>query len=376
MASLSEYQLYWYDVKCGAGTLVDACPDQFVFATQASTAARLYRVRSVQDLLQLITGHEQSAERVMAGMIALLAGNLLATGQWRCLLSLAVAVGLALIIDSRIPAVIAVSATLILLTWLFLSTIWRGMVSIDWVLTVTLVLFSTLATFAGVVNVVKQDPRSYVLLQERTNSESSRKCARAGPSPVAIRNDCCMDVKLLVFDARDIVRWVPHGGLLAGTLLPRGGVHEVGSKPPYVVKLYAPWEKELGSFIVEDGVYSFRATVPPLQLRSSEQPAFSNCTESTVALCICEVGCLTSSLWLPLAPIFARLSWPVHTLQPNQAFPLGDRPCQIRVYQGLWEQACCILRAQESVDYVGTVRWTEKQSAVRKSCSSLLDAVH
>lgn len=372
MVSLSEYELYWYDVNCGK--LVDRCPDQFVFATQASTAAKLHRVRSVQDLLQLISGHERSAEQVMAGMIALLAGNLLAIGQWRCLLSLGVAVVLALIVDSRIPAVIAVSATLILLTWLFLSTIWRGMVSVDWVVTVTVVLFGTMATFAGVVNVVKQDPRSHVLLHETTNGEGSQKCER--PPSVAIRNDCCMDVKLLVFDAKDIVRWVPQGGLLAGTLLPRGGIHEVGSRSPCVIKLYAPWEKELGSFLVEDGTYSFRATIPPLVLRSSEQPAFSNCTESTVALCICEVGCLTSSLWMPLAPIFARLSWPVHILLPNQKIPLWDRPCLIRVYQGLWEQACCMLRAQESVDYVGTVRWTEKQSAVKKSYSSLLGAVH
>ena len=68
----------------------------------------------------------------------------------------------------------------------------------------------------------KQDPRSYVLLQEPTtaapaatvSSMSSTLSEMSGPYQSSIRNACHMDVKVLCFHENDRVQFIPKGGLL------------------------------------------------------------------------------------------------------------------------------------------------------------------
>merc|ERR1712086_343012 len=147
-------------------------------------------------------------------------------------------------------------------------------------------------------------------------------------------NDSCMDVKLLVFDGSDVVRWIPHGGVFGGHLLPRGGLHRLGHRPPHAVKFYAPWGKEIGAFLVEGGMHSFRATMPPLLLVPSSPSSFINHTESLVRICICDQGSWSSTPFLPMAAGFARISWPMLSAPPGERVPITT-PCVLRVFQGL-----------------------------------------
>jgi hypothetical protein len=273
MVSLSNYQLIWSSAKQGPGALppgmerAEACAgapgdkaatppltceldaaevtQQFVFTTEGGTdtpedsLSSLPRVRSVQDLLDLISVEEKSLTLLLSnlavGVIAVLLGNLAAGGQW---LHLFVLTGAGLLAALRATwfgaaGVVTVSACMF---WDTLRSVWSGMVSADWLITMFTIVLVALVLFKCFRDSGQEDPRSHVLLMEQPSSHA------------VIRNDCLSDVKLLVFDGTDICRLVPYGGLFGGTRVPRGASCCVGTSPPYIVKVYAPFERELGIF--------------------------------------------------------------------------------------------------------------------------------
>lgn len=371
MAALGEYGLYWASAPRKEDSVCEGRLGQYVFATQGDEplAAGLRRARSVTELVRALAGGGGSGERAVVGaavaFMALLSGNLIATGRWRSLLGFGT-VGVVLAIwemRTGLPAI------LVGLVGLFGDTVWEGEASLEWLVTVALTVVLALLVLTVVMNFVQEDSRGYVLLRE-TNDPVSR---------TVLTNSCCMDVKLLVFDGADAVRLVPQGGLLGGVLVPRGASHELAGQPPYVVKVYAPWERELGAFEVTSGTYSFQATLAPLVLAPARAALFQNKCQETVAICTTAVGCWTCSLWLPFAPLFARLVWPSQLVAPDGKVELPG-PCMLRVYGSgllgpLAQRASCMVRQNESAEYFGSVRWTGTPTTVKRTSSSVLSAV-
>eukprot|EP00927_Polykrikos_kofoidii_P060881 TRINITY_DN55786_c0_g1_i1.p1 TRINITY_DN55786_c0_g1~~TRINITY_DN55786_c0_g1_i1.p1 ORF type:complete len:359 (-),score=44.16 TRINITY_DN55786_c0_g1_i1:72-1148(-) len=344
MTSTGDYQLYWYDM-CVDANSQGTCPHQFVFTTRSNVPANLFRVRTVQDMLKLLPGGESSAPTVVVVLAALLCGNLIARGDWQVLTAIIVAGLSAAVLQLKIVRDLLV----LLLVVLFFQTLVRGLVCWQWFGTVSMIILIVWAAEISIGSVVHQDPRSYVLLQDEVSDSA------------IIRNRCCMDVKLLIFDGDDLVRMIPrNGGLFGGTLVRRDGSICAGSEPPYFVKVFSPFWKELGTFVVECGTYSFRATVPPFVVRQSDSPRFTNSTETMVTICICNEDHWTSSLWLPSAGLVARLLHKGHKVpsQQEQAVP-GN--CCLRVYTGFLgssEVAHCFLRQGERAEFVGSITWS------------------
>lgn len=366
MSCLGTYQLYWSD----DGVMSPANGDkgtsarcgQHVFTSSPGTQAgpRLRRVRTVQDFVEAISGSSRSVDWAAVAALAMLCGNLVATGQWLLLVLFLLAGMVLAVLELRVAA----TAELVALSLLLLSSVRSGMVGFHWMATVTaIVLFAVLALTAT-SHAVREDPRGHALVCERSSKS------------VKIRNDCCMDVKMLIFDATDVVRLVPHGGLLGGVLVRRGALYEVGSESPYIVKFYAPWGRELGAFLVEGGIYSFRATAPPIVLAKSPSPTFTNRSEEPVLACRCG-QCWTNSLWVPMAPLFARLRWPSKLVLPGNTISL-DGPCLLRVYvpRSVDQRACAVLFEGESSEYLGPVLWSTGRGNVRKSVSSMFNVIH
>eukprot|EP00929_Paragymnodinium_shiwhaense_P007921 TRINITY_DN111846_c0_g1_i1.p1 TRINITY_DN111846_c0_g1~~TRINITY_DN111846_c0_g1_i1.p1 ORF type:complete len:486 (+),score=55.79 TRINITY_DN111846_c0_g1_i1:124-1581(+) len=461
MTSLSQYQLYWWDLGTQDGDEdCHSCPDQFVFTTGEEMPFSLSRVKSLHDLQELLSRGESEAHKVAVAFVALLGGNLVAMGEWEYLLCF-VAVGLTVAVLQLRRAAWAMAG---LLMAFFFNTVWKGLVSLEWLLTVALVVLLAVMSVVMSDTLSKEDPRGYVLLPEQPSDT------------VVIRNHCYMDVKLLVFDGYDAVRLIPYGGLLGGTLLPRAGSCILGINPPYIIKVYAPWGKEVGAFRVPSlSVFGLRATAPPLLLRrcrysaqsrigcggpevgnsaacaqdslmATATPApssasltatgrlkrlagsvggslaagggpaasgssmasidgrgqgrraaggsgggstgsgismrsgssvaslvppatsgdvrgkarFRNRSEDvSVLLGISRPGDWTSSLWIPLTGIAARLLRQTSFVPPGKEVSLPV-PCVIRVYTGLGgirEEAYCTVWAGELVDYVGGMKW-------------------
>lgn len=370
MAALGEYQLFWSDSDATAksssnlaGSL-GARDDQYVFTTRvdAPMRSRLRRVKTVYDLLEVIAGKSRSIDGYAVAGLALLIGNLIATGRWMLLLTFALGGALLAVLELRLAA----AAGAAVLVELLASSVWDGLVSVEWLVTVAAVVLSALATMTIAAYNVREDPREHVLVSVRPGAD------------VVLRNDTCMDVKLLVFDGADFVRLVPKGGLFSGVLLPRGGTHCIAGGATHVIKAYAPWGRELGTYHVWGGGYSFRATAPPLLVSPSGAPSFRNCSQEPVIICQCSPQCWTSSLWLPAAPVWARLVWPAVSVAPGQSVPISG-PCQLRVYEpsrgAVAERACCALRKGEGAEYVGPMEWSTVRTGVRKSVSSMLVAM-
>jgi len=387
--SLGEYILYWYcdappisdgdvvDDGAGFAAFPASCSAsgrrrQFVFAARAEEeplTTTLQRVRTLPDLLHALAGtsygggSEHRAAAATVAVLALLGGNLVAAGRWATLLGLgATGLGLA-ILETRVGVMLVITV----MAWLLCLRVVSGDISLEWAATEVFVVLSALMVFLGVAQCLQEDSRSYVLLLERHRSG------------VAVRNGCCMDVKLLVFDSSDHVRLVPQGGLLGGVFVPRGATHFLGGRPPYYVKVYAPWERELGYFEVPAGEYCFQATVPPLVLAPADEPRFTNSSEEHVAICVCGERCWTDSLWLPFAPVFARLRWPAKRVPPGGSVKLHS-PSTLRVYgcgiMGSFVQhACARAYKGESAEFTGPYRWTHTGKSIHRSCSSLLHCV-
>lgn len=353
---MGDFQLYWSSRDAG-----DTSPrhcEQFVFSTDQKTPS-LRKVRSVQDLCQLLSGHElPSLDAFAVGGCALLYGNLVAAGQWWRFAFLAASGALMAIWEMRLCGV----AVSLLLAWFLLENL-QIRASMHWFKVVVLIVTAALAILRALTAAIREDPRGHVLL-------------RVADGECIIRNQCCMDVKMLIFEGSDLVRLVPHDGLLGGTLVARGASCCLGDNPPYVVKVYAPWEKELGTYLVRDGAYTLHATVPPLLLFPSDSPTLTNLCEATIRVCVCPPDCWTCSLWLPLAPLFARLRWSSQLLPPDQSLSLGGQRCVLHIFgQGplsaIRQLATCRVDAGEGVEYVGGVQWSPPPSGVRKSASSL-----
>jgi len=389
MTSLSDYRLWWSSA-CHAATSPteqadSVAQEQYVFATQegqSSTefeAQSLRRVRSVEDMLLLLSGGDHSgAKKIVVFVLALLGGNLVANGQWQYLFTLAMG-GVVLAIGAHQ----AIGKLLILLLGLsFLRSVCGVIASIcsngfvlpehlSWCITVALIAVLAVSVMILVQHFVEEDTRHHVLLLKQETGS------------VTIHNDCFMDIKLLVFDGFDVVRLVPRAGLLSGSLLKRGCSHFVGNSPPYVVKIYAPMERELGAFLVQRGTYSFRATTPSLQLTSAsfEAPVFKNSSGDPVCVCMCSIDCWTRSLWLPFTSLFARLIWRGVAVAPEGIVPLLG-PCVLRVFltglKSLSQEAWCMVTAHESAEYTGRVHWSAppKKRMPTSSSSEVLQPIH
>lgn len=181
-----------------------------------------------------------------------------------------------------------------------------------------------------------------------------------------------MDIKLLIFNGDDMIRLIPMGGLLGGSLVPRGASHAVGDAPPYFVKVYAPFEYELGTFLVEGGIYSFRPTVPPFLLAPSTAPMFTNSTQTAIVVCICNADDWTRTVWFPFTWFFARLTKPARTVLPGEGFVLKGDPCVVRIFGGggmeRWhEKSYCMANANEHVEYLGSIQWTSQRVGFRNA---------
>ncbi|CAE7592726.1 unnamed protein product [Symbiodinium natans] len=394
MTSHGDYHLIWYDVRSERDLFQ---PDQFIFETvHAECAPSLSRVRRANDLFELLSGGDREATtKVVVAVLALLGGNLIARGQWAAFFSF-VGIFLTVGVFQQLQALAIVAA--IALVCHFVKTLWDGTVSFEWLITV-MVIVVLAVFFVMVVRVLsKQDPRSYVLLKE--SSEHTEHTEHSA----LIRNQCCMDVKVLSFEANDNVRFVPRGGLLPkGSVVKRGCDIDLGTQPPYSVKIFAPFETELGTWTDVQGHYVLRATAPPAIITPSSaksptkspsrgkpskpsEPSelFRNSTETEVVLCVCQRQHWTSSLWLPLSQGIARLRWPGRLVKPNEEVEV-PAPCVVRVYTGLvnvfgvhgpiggvLEQACCMIEAGEDVDFVGGITWSRPLDRARNSVSSLL----
>ncbi|CAE7766594.1 unnamed protein product [Symbiodinium sp. CCMP2592] len=373
MTSFGDYHLIWYDVRSERDAFQ---PDQFIFETVVESAPSLSRVRSANDLFELLSGGDREATtKVVVALMALLGGNLIARGQYTAFVSF-VGIFLTVGVFQQLKGLAQASAVL-LVCYFLKTTIWDGTVSFEWLLTVLVIM--VLAVFLVMVIRIlsRQDPRSYVLLKEQSSSHHAE-----------IRNKCCMDVKVLSFEAYDNVRFVPRGGLLPeGSVVPRGGLIQLGNSPPYSVKIFSPFETELGTWTDVQGRYVLRETIPALLLRASLGPVsiFRNSTDKSLVLCLCKANHWTSSLWLPLSQAIARLHWPGRVVKPQEEVEVPMVPCVVRVYTGfvnvfgahglpggILEQACCMLETGEDVDFVGGVTWSRPLDRARNSMSSLL----
>jgi len=343
---------------------------QFVFETQGDApplTVGLRRARSVQDVMKVLGGGGSRGEHVLlvsvVTAVSLLGGNLVATGQWLSLVGSAVLLTMFGFLESRW----GVRAVLMVMTSALFHTIVTNRVTFQWVITMALVVVFAMFCVEIITSLVKEDPRGYVMIPHGVEGTS-----------VVIENRFAMDVKLLVFDDTDALRVVPQGGLLAGTVVPRGASTCIGDQPPYIVKVYAPWERELGTFKVAAGHYKFQATVPPLLLRSEDPPCFVNSSGEPVNVCTCAVDNWTRSLWVPLAPLLARLVFPSRKVAVDESFALSG-PCLLHVYDSgllaLRHCASCVVGQGEGVEYLGCVRWTGVKAKVNRSSSSLAEHV-
>ncbi|CAE7019834.1 unnamed protein product [Symbiodinium sp. CCMP2456] len=372
MTSFGDYHLIWYDVRSERDAFQ---PDQFIFETVVETVPSLSRVRSANDLFELFSGGDREAPtKVVVALMALLGGNLIARGQYTAFFSF-VGIFLTVGVFQQLKGLAQASAVL-LVCYFLKTTVWDGTVSFEWLVTVLIIM--VLAVFLVMVIRIlsRQDPRSYVLLKEKSSQHAQ------------IRNQCCMDVKVLSFEAHDNVRFVPRGGLLPkGSVVPRGGLIHLGHQAPYSVKIFSPFETELGTWTDVQGHYVLRETIPPCIISESRSssPIFRNSTEAEVVLCLCKRHHWTSSLWLPLSQAIARLRWSGRLVKPQEEVELAMVPCVVRVYTGLvnvfgahglvggiLEQACCMLETGEDVDFVGGVTWSRPLDRARNSMSSLL----
>lgn len=339
---------------------------QFVFETQGDApplAVGLRRARSVTDAMKVLGGGGARGEHVVlvtiTSVLSLLAGNLIATGQWISLVGAAFVLFVSSMMESRAGAV----GVLVAMISALCHTIVANRVTFQWVMTIALLVVFVLLAVEVITSLVKEDPRGYVLMLDSHEDAS-----------VVIENRFAMDIKLLVFDDTDALRVIPHGGLLGGTVVPRGSSTCIGDQPPYNIKVYAPWERELGTFEVTAGRYSFQATVPPLLLRPEDPSCFVNSSGEKVNVCTCAVDSWTRSLWVPLAPLCARLVFPSRKLAAEESFALSG-PCLLHVYDSgllaLRHIVSCVVREGEGVEYLGCVRWTGVKTKVNKSGSSL-----
>jgi len=351
-------------------------PRQYVFSARSNSEEPLFsslrRAETFPDVLEALLGRSIASSNVGSALVivafALGGGNLLATGRWITFVVCLSALAVVAVFEMKGSACLVCVAMVVFFT----STVLMGDTSVQWLATEAFVSLAALTILAMVLQMVQVDPRGHVMLREPCDVATEE---------VVIKNDCCMDVKLLLFDGTDICRLVPKGGLLGGVLISRGSSHMLGTKPPYFVKFYAPWERELGGFQVSGGKYSLRETAPALALSTSESPCFTNGSDEHVAVCFCSTECWTCSLWLPLAPLLARLvGWPVSHVAPQESIKLST-PCMLRVYStgllgALFQRANAVVREQESAEYLGSIQWTHPPSKVRKSTSSLIKVVH
>ncbi|CAJ1352220.1 unnamed protein product [Effrenium voratum] len=357
--SSSKYKLYWYDVSFG----------QYVFeasdTSEASEASGgLARVSSVQDLLEhleLLSGDKEMPTKLTVGGLALLGGNLIAQSQFKELL-LFVLLYLVLGVFGTAgswTASVARSATVALVAYL-VKAVYDG-VSMEWAVTVSVVMFLAVMAVMLVRMASREDPRSYVLLEDEGDVADI-------DATFGLRNLCFMDVKVLCFDVDDRVQFIPLGGLLPkDAVLPRNAWKSFAERER-LVKIFSPFETELGTWRLS-GRFSLRATAPPVHLSPHPRPVFKNCSESLVMLCICERSHWTSSLWLPFSQFIARVTWPGQKVAPNAEVPLPQRPCVVRVYTGLvfgwggfFEKACCMLEPGEQVEYDGGITWSRPKT--------------
>lgn len=356
--------------------LGEQAPRQYIFSArpcdldEEPLISTLRRAETLPDLVQALLGKNVVSSPLVGPILAvtllsLLIGNLIATSRWLWLVSLCTA-GLASATWEVRSWFLAVVGASILV---FGFTIFTGSINLKWFLTEAVFVLMSLFILALYTQVMTEDSRGYVLLNTGPGEE------------VVIQNDCCMDVKLLVFDASDIVRLIPSGGLLGGVVVQRGARHVLGSQQRYFVKVYAPFERELGSFEVCPGNYSLRATVPALVISDGGPPAFLNNTEEYLTICTYPLTCWTCSLWLPFPSLIARVAqktmWDVG---PQETVDLKG-PCMLRVYRGgrlgfLSQLAFGVLHQGESAEFLGNVRWTVPPSTVRKSCSGLFTPFH
>lgn len=377
MAYVGDYELCWADADAepssqaaDAGTdstgLEDPRPDQYIFAARVELPMNLRRARTAQDLLLVLAGGDARAPTGFAvATLGLLFGNLAATGQWILLLAVTTVSVIVAVLEWR-GAAQAVAA---LQACLLIRSLWQGF-DLQWLILEVATVLGALIVLALVLRAIQEDPRSHALLLHQPSAE------------VLVRNDCCHDVKLLVFDGDDNVRLVPRGGLLGGVLLRRGATRTIGGQPPYVVKVYAPFARELGTFRVQGGLYSLRATAPALILMESKpgQRTFRNASTQSVDVCVCQSDCWTGSLWLPCSQVFTRLLWSSQRVKPKDSLSLHPGPCFLRVYRAgplgfLQDLASCSLWENEKVEYEGRVTWTVPRSSVHRSCSALFSGV-
>ena len=379
MTSQGDFQLFWYDVRAERELFQ---PDQFVFESVVECAPSLSRVRSARDLFELLSGGDKEATtKVVVAVLALLGGNLIARGQWAAFFS---CVGIFLTVAVfQLQAVARTAA--VLLVGHFFKTLWDGLVSFEWLITVLAIVVLAVFIVMVIRITLREDPRSYVLLKERCEEEGEEGVANVA----LIRNECCMDVKVLSFEANDNVQFVPRGGLLPrGSIVPRGGHIQLGTEPPYSVKIFAPFETELGTWTGVKGHFILRATAPPAIITPSAKTpngsghtsTFRNSTEADVVMCICNHSHWTSSLWLPLSQAIARLYWPGRQIKPSEEVEILG-PCVVRVYTGfvnvfgavggVLEQACCMIRAGEDVDFVGGITWSRPLDRARNSMQAM-----
>eukprot|EP00440_Ansanella_granifera_P001609 gb/GFBE01001733.1/.p1 GENE.gb/GFBE01001733.1/~~gb/GFBE01001733.1/.p1 ORF type:complete len:381 (+),score=30.42 gb/GFBE01001733.1/:1-1143(+) len=374
MTSLSDYDLFWCSVQMplpgGSGSF-SMPADQYVFTSVGSSPASLSRAQSVQDLLELITQKDKDAvAKVFVGVLALLAGNLIALQQWYVLTSFVLA-GLTFAIFPIFRHQLLAYAMMAVLCALLSKTLYEGRASFEWLVIVALVVLVAVISVMVIRMTSRLDPRSHVLLKE-SPSES-----------VVIRNQCAMDVKILSFDPGDMMLLIPLGGLIpSSAVLPRGDSLCIGDRPPYTVKVFANFETEMGTWANLDGTYILRATAPAVNISRSGLPTFTNCTETPVVVCLCQKGHWTGSLWLPMAQIIARLVWQGQVVAPGKHLMLHG-PYLLRVYTGLVglahgmpggvvEKACCAVGAGEAVEYVGGISWNRPLTRARDSVLSVL----
>jgi len=333
---------------------------QYVFTSKDPGPLNLRRVHSVPDLFQAFSDGGWPLEKLTVAIFAILGGNLVAKREWGSFMFFGVA-GLAAATWEYRVGFASVTGLLVLR---FLETFVFGQVSLRWALVVVFAMLGCLVIMYIILWAVQEDSRNYVMLKEGSDDE------------VVIVNRCCMDVKLLVFDRTDTVRLIPYGGLLGGCLLQRDASLRLGDKTAYIVKAYAPFELELGTFVVDCGLNVLRQTAPPLHLfpcDDGDTPSVSNASEGAVRISVCPVGCWTEDLWLPMAPVLARLRWGSRLLNPNSEEAIQP-PCIVRVYRPRpWPRqlAYCLVRAGESAEYSGSpLTWRKASGTFRRSLPS------
>ncbi|CAK8998430.1 Uncharacterized protein SCF082_LOCUS5647 [Durusdinium trenchii] len=411
--------------------------DQYIFETVAECMPSLSRVSSVPDFLDFFeefSGDKEATTKFVVAIAAFFGGNLIARGQWQELLTFIIA--FLVVFVFHLPF-LARTTSLVLVCYCVNSLKTDG-VSVEWAVTVAVVIFLAVLAVMLIRMASKQDPRGYVLLpfhMAMALKEENGKETETTTS-VSIWNHLHMDVKVLCFNPTDRVQFIPKGGLLPSNSVVRRGqriqLKDKTATPyrgPLTVKIFAPFETELGTWSSLTGTWILRATAPPVILSRHPRPLFKNMSEDSVVVVISEWD-WTCSLWLPLSQIFARL-WhgstlaslrstsPCRTLdceklvssfwsspascpasstrsgasrccvvKSNSHIPLrqsGSRPSRyvLRVYSGLvgslglWggfiERACCILEPGEDVEYEGITSWSSFNSNRKSGENRILD---